>query len=285
MNNYEKGKFYEKFTLEIITEFLNEIKTPLDKIEHNITLNGISGATHQIDVLITKRDGSRVIIECKNYESNVCQEKIQSFITVKNDLKNISDMYFVTKTGYQPGAINIANYFGVKLINLDSYHNSVELKKYNLIHQIKIEMKSTSKNNIKINLFDNLGNELKSNFWFDGEIQYHTKDLINYFGSRRGVKVDLIPREYQECLENLSEYNIKPLATLTDRYNQSYVEEYEKCEIIIDKISFSFNTEVSIMFSETIDDSDTKAVTFNNDKSEATFYNSKLGNKTIKLKR
>lgn len=285
MNNYEKGKIYEKFTLEIINKFLNGIKTPSDKIEHDVTLNGISGATHQIDVLITKEDGSRIIIECKNYESNVCQEKIQSFITVKQDLENISDMYFVTKTGYQSGAQSIANHFCVKLITLDSYEDSIELKKYNLIRRINIEMKSTSKNNIKINLFDISGNKLNHSSWFDGDMMYQTSELIDYFGSRRGFEVDLTPRKYEECLENLSEYNIKPFPNLTDRDNQSLKDEYEKCDIIIDKIMFSFNTKVIIMANETIDDSDTEAVTFNVDKSEATFYNSRLGNKTIKLKK
>lgn len=101
-SNYRKGQKYEQLTRDVVEKYLKEICLN-GEVKWDVTLDGASGATHQIDVLIAHSDESISIIECKNYDSNVCQEKIQSFVTVRDDLKQnkIKNAYFLQKQDFK----------------------------------------------------------------------------------------------------------------------------------------------------------------------------------------
>lgn len=108
---------YEKLTQEIYNAVLKEEGIKNIKVEHNISLEGRSGVQHQIDVLWRFKQAGidhAVLIECKNYGSNLTLEKIRNFFGVLHDIGNVRGI-IVTKTGYQSGAAKFARHYGIKL--------------------------------------------------------------------------------------------------------------------------------------------------------------------------
>lgn len=173
--NYQKGIEYEKFAMEMIGSYLDAIKHKEDKIEHDVTLKGLSGATHQIDILITNVNGDKRIVECKNYKSNITKEKIQSFITVRNDIPNVIDAFFFVKKGYQSGAKLVAEKYDIKLIELREYDS----EKYNgRITKMKMSMSVEKSEVLYIKAYD----------FSDKIITENRKDLIE---DDEGIHIDL----------------------------------------------------------------------------------------------
>lgn len=87
------------------------------QVEHNTKIIGRSGVAHQIDVLWRfKQAGVEhlVVIECKNYTSNLTLEKVRNFFGVIHDIGNAQGL-IITKTGYQTGAVEFANHYGIGL--------------------------------------------------------------------------------------------------------------------------------------------------------------------------
>lgn len=54
------------------------------------------------------------MIECKNYSTRLTLEKVRNFFGVLHDIGNAQGL-IVTKTGYQSGAAEFANYYGIRL--------------------------------------------------------------------------------------------------------------------------------------------------------------------------
>lgn len=108
---------YEQLTQTIYQAILkNELANNI-KVEHNVGVTGRSGVVHQIDVLWRFRQAGvehTILIECKNYTSNVTLEKVRSFFGVLQDIGNARGI-IVTKTGYQRGAAEFANHCGIGL--------------------------------------------------------------------------------------------------------------------------------------------------------------------------
>lgn len=107
---------YEKFTQKIYQE-LNNAKGITIKVEHNKRIAGKSGQKHQIDVYWEYKINGvehKVIIECKNYNSEVSIGKVRDFFGVLYDLTNVSGI-MVTKVGYQKGAMKFAASYGINL--------------------------------------------------------------------------------------------------------------------------------------------------------------------------
>ena len=57
----------------------------------------------------------RVVVECKDYKRPVEAEKIEAFRTALEDLNNPIGI-FVSKHGFQKGAVDIAKQYGIKLM-------------------------------------------------------------------------------------------------------------------------------------------------------------------------
>jgi hypothetical protein len=87
------------------------------KVQHNVSLAGRSGVEHQVDVYWEFKQASvthRVLVECKNYGSNLTLEKARNFFAVVHDVGNCVGI-MVTKTGYQSGAAAFCKHYGISL--------------------------------------------------------------------------------------------------------------------------------------------------------------------------
>lgn len=116
----KKGTEYELFVKDVY-ERLNAVDGLSDvKIQHDIKLTGAAGVEHQIDVYWTFSKGGvnyRVAVECKDYNRKVSKDRIQSFHDVLHDIGNIYGI-FVTKMGFQSGAIEYAKKYGIQLMEI-----------------------------------------------------------------------------------------------------------------------------------------------------------------------
>ena len=113
---------YELFTLEVYRQLSAYHHTCFTKVQHNIKLKGRSGCEHQIDVYLeyVKDDIlHRVAIECKNYNKAVPKEKVSAFYGIISDLDNVKGI-MVSKKGFQKGAKQFAEHYGISLRELRS---------------------------------------------------------------------------------------------------------------------------------------------------------------------
>jgi Restriction endonuclease len=114
---------------ELLTQRLMRLiseRSPLQttRLEHDIKLTGRSGL-NQIDVIweFLTPDGSprRVIVECRNYQSQLKRQAVFAWRGVVDDLDS-PDMptlgVMVTVTGYQSGAQRVADTYGVVILHL-----------------------------------------------------------------------------------------------------------------------------------------------------------------------
>ena len=239
-SNYKKGQIYEQLTRDIVEKYLTEISLN-GEVKWNVTLDGASGATHQIDVLIVHSDGFISIIECKNYDSNVCQEKIQSFATVIDDLNpsKIKNAYFFTKTGFQSGAIKIAKQYGIKIKNLKAYDREANYAK-GRIKKISAKIGLLVKTKFDYLIYDSKGHEMNGLFFFDGDREYHRSELYKYFCIKKGFRVHK-EGNYTGIFNNLSSYKMKDVETgiIVDsfKYDVEYKREEEKMFEIDDSMT------------------------------------------------
>jgi len=114
---YNESIEYEKLTLSIYQAILKSDCGENIQVEHNVEVKGRSGVAHQIDVLWRFKLGNvkhKVLIECKSYASNLTLEKVRNFFGVLHDIGNAQGI-IVTKTGFQSGAAEYANYYGIDL--------------------------------------------------------------------------------------------------------------------------------------------------------------------------
>lgn len=120
MDLYKDAIQYEQLTQSIYQAILQNESSNNIQVEHNVGVIGRSGVAHQIDVLWRFKQAGiehTVLIECKNYASNVTLEKVRNFFGVIHDIGNAQGL-IVTKTGYQSGTVQFANYYGIGLKEL-----------------------------------------------------------------------------------------------------------------------------------------------------------------------
>lgn len=114
---YKEAIEYELLTQTVYQAILNQDGVTNVNVQHNVSLKGRSGVEHQIDVFWEFRQARithRVLIECKNYASNLTLEKARNFFAVLHDVGN-SVGIMVTKTGFQQGAASFCKYYGIEL--------------------------------------------------------------------------------------------------------------------------------------------------------------------------
>jgi len=119
-NLYRESIEYEKLVQSIYQSILDQESAQNIEVEQNAFICGRSGVSHQIDVLWRFKLASvehTVMIECKNYSSNITLEKVRNFFAVLNDADN-SNGIMVTKVGYQSGAVEFAKFYGIGLKTL-----------------------------------------------------------------------------------------------------------------------------------------------------------------------
>ena len=115
-----KGTDYELFIKQVY-ECLNRADGLTDvDIQHDVKIVGAAGVEHQIDVFWTFKRGGvdyKVAIECKDYQSHVSKDKIATFHSILHDIGNIHGI-FASRMGYQKGAIEYADKYGIQLIEI-----------------------------------------------------------------------------------------------------------------------------------------------------------------------
>ena len=117
-----KNTEYEHFTRKVFACLSEQKAVKTITLQHNMKLQGKSGARHQIDVYWEyEQDGRlhKVAIECKNYAKKLSIGKVRDFYGVLVDIDGLRDI-MVTKVGYQSGAMKYASSVGVHLKELRS---------------------------------------------------------------------------------------------------------------------------------------------------------------------
>lgn len=116
------GIEYELLVKEIFEQILkyNLANLKTLKIEHDVYIKGNLG-THQIDVYWEFEFNGikyKTVVQAKDWNSNVPQEKILAFNQILQDIPGQPRGIFITKTGYQKGAKEIAEKLNIVLYEL-----------------------------------------------------------------------------------------------------------------------------------------------------------------------
>lgn len=98
-------------------------------VDHDVTLVGKSGATHQIDVFWEfKAAGSvyRTCVECKNYNSAVKKIHVAAFAAILTDIGNANGI-IATTASFQKGAKLFAEQNNIRLVLVNNLLKTVHL--------------------------------------------------------------------------------------------------------------------------------------------------------------
>jgi hypothetical protein len=122
-----RGVWYEKFVADVYQCLVSQDAITNVSVQHNATLIGRSGASHQIDVYWEfVLAGARYVtcIECKAYSSTVKKAQVAAFSAILEDIGNANGI-FVTTMGYQKGAKQLASHRHIRLVTLNPVINRV----------------------------------------------------------------------------------------------------------------------------------------------------------------
>src|SRR5260221_6632148 len=107
----DRGKFFETLVKLIQESFRDNPKT---KIYQRHSLTSKSGRRKNFDVIIETEANSYPIyiaIECKDHKRKTEAKEIDAFDNKCKTVEVISKKIFVSKNGYQPGAVEDAQEF------------------------------------------------------------------------------------------------------------------------------------------------------------------------------
>lgn len=114
------GKSYETLAQRVFDEILNQQAVTTVLVQHDVILQGKS-TSHQIDVYWEFKAGGityKTIVQAKDWASSVDQGELLKFKAIIDDLPGQPRGIFVSKTGYQSGAIDTAKANGIVLYEL-----------------------------------------------------------------------------------------------------------------------------------------------------------------------
>lgn len=139
---------YERLVARILQGMLKHDGFETLRVEHDVTVIGKSGASHQIDVFWEfKAAGTiyRTCVECKNYSSAVKKSQVAAFATTLADIGNANGI-IATTASFQKGAKLLAEHNNIRLVLVN-----------NLIKTIHITMqpKITDYSNLSLNFDQN----------------------------------------------------------------------------------------------------------------------------------
>ncbi|AFM26873.1 restriction endonuclease [Desulfomonile tiedjei] len=120
---YSQAIEYEQLTQAVYQAIWKTKDIGNITVTRNGRFKGRSGVEHQIDVFWKYEKDEQIqtiIIECKNYSSNLTLEKVRNFFGVLKDLENTPEVgsvrgLLVTKVGYQSGTADFAKFYGIGL--------------------------------------------------------------------------------------------------------------------------------------------------------------------------
>ncbi|MFZ0888878.1 MAG: restriction endonuclease [Candidatus Binataceae bacterium] len=111
------AKQYELLTKSVYEAILKTEGVTNVEVLHNQEVAGRFGGKHQIDVLWRFRQAAvehAVLVECKNFSSNLEIAHVRNFHAVLVDIGNTRGI-MVTRVGYQKGAAEFAKHYGIGL--------------------------------------------------------------------------------------------------------------------------------------------------------------------------
>lgn len=119
------GKLYEILTQKIFQELSNQSYVKNIDVKHNVILVGQS-SKHQIDVFWEFEVSGvsyKTVVQTKDWTDNVKQEQLFAFKAVLDDIPGQPRGVFVTRTGYQQGALEYAQKHGIDVYVLREPQN------------------------------------------------------------------------------------------------------------------------------------------------------------------
>lgn len=122
------GNTYEKLTQKLYQQIVDLDTKDYKKIEvkHNVKIKGKSGLEHQIDVFWEFVLGSvhySTIIEVKDWKSKVKKSDLMAFTEKLKDIPGFPTGIYVSKSGFQSGAVEWAKVNGIKLVIIEESQN------------------------------------------------------------------------------------------------------------------------------------------------------------------
>lgn len=115
------GTSYELLTRSLFQDMLNQSTARTITIEHDVVLRGAT-TDHQLDVYWTFEVGGIVyqtVVQAKDWNHRVRKGELLKFDRVLADLPGQPRGVFVTRSGYQRGAEEVARARGILLYQLD----------------------------------------------------------------------------------------------------------------------------------------------------------------------
>lgn len=114
------GKKYEKLTQYIFSQIVNQTQVANIDVQHDVILKGKT-TSHQIDVYWEFELGGikySAIIQAKDWATKVKQSDMLAFKGVLDDLPSGTKGIYVSRSGYQSGAIEVAEANGISIYEL-----------------------------------------------------------------------------------------------------------------------------------------------------------------------
>lgn len=117
------GNTYEKLTQKLYQQIVDLDTNGYKDIEvkHNVKIKGKSGLEHQIDVFWEFVLGSvhyATIIEVKDWQNKVKKTDVMAFTEKIKDIPGFPTGIYVSKSGFQRGALEWAKLNGIKLVTI-----------------------------------------------------------------------------------------------------------------------------------------------------------------------
>ncbi|UUZ84040.1 restriction endonuclease [Paenibacillus sp. P26] len=146
---------YETLAQKVFSEILNQESVRNIQVQHNVVLEGRT-TSHQIDVYWEFEVGGikyTTIVQAKDWTSDVPQGEMLKFKAIIDDLPNQPRGIFITKKGYQSGAIDVAKANGIILYQLREPNEEDWEGK---IKTVRITMHILSSRNTEFNVIPDL---------------------------------------------------------------------------------------------------------------------------------
>ena len=147
------GKPYEKLTQKIFSQIVNQNSVQNINVQHDITLPGKT-TSHQIDVYWEFEVGGlqyQTVIQAKDWKNKVKKEQMLAFKAILDDLPSGTKGVFVSKSGFQSGAIEVAQAHGIKIFELRKPTDSDWIGKMTEL-DVEIHLQKPYANNLALEL-------------------------------------------------------------------------------------------------------------------------------------
>lgn len=135
----EYSREYELLTKTLIERLSARAASITISIAHNVQLKG-KATSHRVDVVWTFISAGtihRVLFECRRYKARLKQKDVFAFHGVVNDVQEPESLtvgVMVTTTGYQRGALDVAETYGVFVVELREPNEGDLTGRLNKIH-------------------------------------------------------------------------------------------------------------------------------------------------------